>query len=161
MDGRSKRRLVPRSRRADGAWRPPNRVQGGLLLGRLTSVPGSSAWVLGGIVAYANEVKTAQLSVPARLIDEHGAVSEPVALAMAAGVRTALGADLGVAITGIAGPDGGTAAKPVGTVVVAVAGQTSRVRTWSFPGDREAVRRHSTSAALDMLRRMIEGIGTS
>lgn len=125
---------------------------GGTLLGRLTEVPGSSAWVIGGVVAYADEVKVRELDVPADLIAVHGAVSEPVAQAMAAGVSRRLAADMGVAITGIAGPRGGTAEKPVGTVVIALAGSGSAVRTFVFPGDREAIRRHATSAALDMVR---------
>ena len=129
---------------------------GGLLLGRLTEVPGSSAWVLGGIVAYDNTVKSHRLGVPADLLQAHGAVSEPVAQAMGRGVRTGLGADVGVAITGIAGPDGGTPAKPVGTVVIAVvtaAGET--VRTFSFHGDRRMVRQQAVMAALNLVRTML------
>jgi nicotinamide-nucleotide amidase len=83
---------------------------GGLVLGRLTAVPGSSAWVVGGVVAYDNRVKVEQLGVPDEVLREHGAVSEPVALAMAQGVRARLGASMGVGVTGIAGPDGGTEA---------------------------------------------------
>ena len=128
---------------------------GGMLLGRLTSIPGSSAWVLGGTVAYANEIKVRELGVPPELLAEHGAVSEPVARAMAEGVRARMAADVGVAITGIAGPDGGSAEKPVGTVFVAVAVPAQTVvRRLLFPGDREAVRRHSTAAALDLVRRL-------
>jgi nicotinamide-nucleotide amidase len=125
---------------------------GGTLLGRLTDVPGSSAWVLGGVVAYADEVKVRELDVPADLIAAHGAVSEPVAQAMAAGVCRRFAADVGVAITGIAGPGGGSVEKPVGTVAIAIAGPGAAVRTFTFPGDREAIRRHATSAALDMVR---------
>jgi nicotinamide-nucleotide amidase len=128
---------------------------GGLLAGRLTDVPGSSAWVVGGVVAYANEVKVAELGVPAALIDAHGAVSEPVARAMAEGARDRLGANVGIGITGIAGPDGGTPEKPVGTVVIAVAAAETLVRTFRFSGDRELVRRQATSTALDMLRRLL------
>lgn len=128
---------------------------GGRLAGRLTDVPGSSAWVVGGVVAYANEVKIAELGVPAATIDAMGAVSEPVARAMAEGVRDRLGANVGIGITGIAGPDGGTVEKPVGTVVIAVAATETLVRTFRFSGDRELVRRHSTSTALDMLRRLL------
>jgi len=127
---------------------------GGLLLGRLTEVPGSSSWVTGGVVAYSNDVKVSQLGVSASDLDAHGAVSDRVAQAMAEGVRR-LGADIGVAVTGIAGPDGGSIEKPVGTVVIAVAGARPAVRTFHFPGDRDAVRRHSTSAALDMIRRSL------
>jgi nicotinamide-nucleotide amidase len=128
---------------------------GGLLAGRLTDVPGSSAWVVGGIVAYANDVKIAELGVPAAVLDANGAVSEPVARAMAEGARDRLGANVGIGITGIAGPDGGTPEKPVGTVVIAVAANETIVRTFRFSGDRELVRRHSTSTALDMLRRLL------
>jgi competence/damage-inducible protein CinA-like protein len=128
---------------------------GGLLLGRLTEISGSSAWVIGGVVAYANEVKVRDLGVPPALIEEHGAVSEPVAIAMANGVREKLGADLAVAITGIAGPSGGTDAKPVGMVVIAATGLGDRVRTFYFSGDRQMVRALSTAAALDMVRRAL------
>jgi len=126
---------------------------GGLVLGRLTEVPGSSAWVIGGVVAYANDVKLRQLGVAAPLLEEHGAVSEPVARAMAEGVAAALGADIGVAVTGIAGPAGGSDAKPVGTVVIAVAGAIDGVRTFRFLGDRQMVRLQSVAAALDLVRR--------
>jgi nicotinamide-nucleotide amidase len=126
---------------------------GGLLLGRLTDVPGSSAWVVGGIVAYANDVKIRDLGVPQQLIEQHGAVSEPVARAMADRVRAMLGADVGVGITGIAGPGGGSAEKPVGTVVIALSGIATVARTFSFLGDRQLVRTHSVSAALDMVRK--------
>lgn len=128
---------------------------GGLLLGRLTNVSGSSGWVTGGVVAYDNAVKVQQLGVPQALIDAHGAVSEPVASAMASGVRTSLGASVGVGITGVAGPTGGTDAKPVGTVVIAVSGpgQHDVVRTFRFPGDRAMVRQLSVQTAMDMVRR--------
>jgi nicotinamide-nucleotide amidase len=126
---------------------------GGLLLGRLTDVPGSSAWVNGGIVAYADAVKVEQLGVDAQVLRAHGAVSEPVAQAMAQGVRARLQAQVGAAITGIAGPDGGTALKPVGTVVIAaVTPEVEVVRTFLFPGDRRMVRLQSVSAALNMVR---------
>jgi nicotinamide-nucleotide amidase len=128
---------------------------GGLVGARLTDVPGSSTWFVGGIVAYANAVKTGQLGVASSIIDAHGAVSEPVAEAMAAGVRARLGSDLGVAVTGIAGPDGGTAAKPVGTVVIAMAGPAPSVKTFRFVGDREMIRQQATLAAIDMVRRAI------
>jgi nicotinamide-nucleotide amidase len=128
---------------------------GGLFLGRLTEISGSSAWVIGGVVAYANEVKVRDLGVPPALIEEHGAVSEPVAIAMATGVRRKLGVDVAVAITGIAGPSGGTDAKPVGMVVIAATGLGERVRTFYFTGDRQMVRALSTAAALDMVRRAL------
>lgn len=130
---------------------------GGLVLGRLTAVPGSSAWVVGGVVAYDNRVKVEQLGVAAQVLRDHGAVSEPVALGMAEGVRTRLGADVGVGVTGIAGPSGGTDAKPVGTVVIAVAGPgaATHVRTLRLPGDRAMVRQLSVQSALDLVRRVI------
>jgi nicotinamide-nucleotide amidase len=131
---------------------------GGLMMGRLTQVSGSSAWVVGGTVAYANEVKVRELGVPASLIAEHGAVSEPVAAAMAAGVAARFGAGVGVGITGIAGPTGGTKEKPVGTVAIAVWQSSSRshVRTSVFVGDRDSIRGYATLAALDMVRRLLE-----
>ena len=126
---------------------------GGLVLGRLTDVAGSSAWVVGGVVAYDNAVKVAELGVDHALVDAHGAVSEPVARAMARGVRARLRADIGVAVTGIAGPSGGSPGKPVGTVVIAVAAPTGdSARTFSFPGDRATVRQHSVAAALNLVR---------
>ena len=128
---------------------------GGLLLARLTDVPGSSAWVVGGVVAYANNVKIDELGVPAGLIADHGAVSEPVAQAMAEGVTRRLRCDVGVAVTGIAGPTGGTPTKPVGTVVLALAGPDSVVKTMVFPGDRQQVRQSATTAALEMVRRAL------
>jgi nicotinamide-nucleotide amidase len=129
---------------------------GGMLATRLTSVSGSSHAFVGGVVAYDNAVKVEQLDVARTLIEAHGAVSEPVAIAMADGVRARLKADVGIAVTGIAGPDGGTAQKPVGTVVIAIAGPASSVRTFKFPGDRRMVRQFSTAAALDMVRRALE-----
>jgi nicotinamide-nucleotide amidase len=133
---------------------------GGLLLSRVTDVAGSSAYVRGGVVAYSNDLKTAFVDVPADVIAQQGAVSEPVASAMASGARTRLGADIGVGITGIAGPDGGTPEKPVGTVAIAVAGPggAGQVRTFSFPGGRAQVKYQSAQAALDMVRRgMLNG----
>ncbi|HVL65679.1 MAG TPA: competence/damage-inducible protein A [Vicinamibacterales bacterium] len=130
---------------------------GGMLLQRLTDVPGSSAAVKGGIVAYSNELKSELLAVDPRLIDEYGAVSEPVAAAMADGLRARTGADVCVAITGIAGPGGGTEAKPVGTVVIAVSicGRALEVRTERFAGGRDMVRLWSTQSALDRVRRSL------
>ncbi len=153
-DGRSLEQVVGDLLRERG-WRVAvaESCTGGLLLGRLTDVPGSSAWVAGGVVAYANDVKIGMLDVPPALIEAHGAVSESVAIAMADGVRARLGADVGISITGIAGPGGGTPAKPVGTVVVAVSAGTTEVRTFAFTGDRDTIRRHSTAAGLDMARR--------
>ena len=130
---------------------------GGLLLSRLTDVPGSSAYVRGGIVAYANDEKTSLLGVPADLIAAHGAVSEPVAVAMAEGIRERTGADVAVGITGIAGPGGGTPEKPVGTVVIAVIvpGHPAYVRTYQFLGGRAMVKFQATQAAMDRVRRMM------
>ncbi|MCU0615746.1 MAG: competence/damage-inducible protein A [Gemmatimonadaceae bacterium] len=128
---------------------------GGLLGGRLTAIPGSSAQVLGGIIAYDNRIKIEQLGVSGALLAEHGAVSEPVARAMATSVRARFGADVGVGITGIAGPSGGSEAKPVGTVWVAVdvAGAVHAVKP-VLPGDRGEIRHRATQIALDRLRRV-------
>ncbi len=130
---------------------------GGLLMTRLTEVPGSSEYVHSSVVTYDNEAKVKLLNVPAALIEGHGAVSEPVALAMADGVRAITAADVAVAITGVAGPGGGTPAKPVGTVVVAVIvpSQPAFVRTFSFVGGRAMVRFQATQAALDRVRRAL------
>ncbi|HJR60239.1 MAG TPA: competence/damage-inducible protein A [Vicinamibacterales bacterium] len=130
---------------------------GGLFMQRLTDVPGSSAYVKGGIVAYSNDLKTSLLGVDASLLDAHGAVSEPVAAAMAEGVHARTAAGVCVAITGVAGPGGGTAARPVGTVVIAIRidGQPLSVRTHLFPGGRDMVRFQSTQTALDRIRRML------
>jgi nicotinamide-nucleotide amidase len=130
---------------------------GGLLAARLTDRPGSSAYSAGGLVAYANDAKTELLGVAAALIQAHGAVSEPVAEAMAAGALRRFGADTAVAITGIAGPDGGTEDKPVGTVcfTVALAGCGSSTRTLRLPGDRNDIRERSTTVAMHLLRRAL------
>jgi nicotinamide-nucleotide amidase len=130
---------------------------GGLVAARLTRVPGSSESFVGGIVSYANAVKTAELDVSEELLAEHGAVSAEVAEAMAEGARSRLGADLAVAVTGIAGPDGGTADKPVGLVHLHVRGPGgSRARTLDFPGDRDVVRTRATVTALHLLRQFLE-----
>jgi len=131
---------------------------GGLLTSRLTDVPGSSSYVKAGIVAYAYEDKTALLGVPRAMIEANGAVSEPVAVAMAEGIRERTGADVTVGITGIAGPGGGTDTKPVGTVVIAVIvpGQPVYVRTYSFIGGRAMVKFQATQAAMDRIRRLLE-----
>lgn len=130
---------------------------GGLIASRLTDVPGSSAYVHAAWVAYANEAKTAQLGVDGRLIEVHGAVSEPVAQALAQGCRKLAGADYGLGVTGIAGPAGGSAEKPVGTVYVALAGpgEQVRVRHLKLPGERERVKYQASQAALDLLRRTL------
>ena len=130
---------------------------GGLLAARLTDRPGSSAYTAGGLVAYANDAKTELLGVAAALIQAHGAVSEPVAEAMAAGALRRFGADTAVAITGIAGPDGGTEDKPVGTVcfTVALADGGSSTRTLRLPGGRTDIRERSTTVAMHLLRRAL------
>ena len=130
---------------------------GGLLMARLTDVPGSSAYVMSGVVTYSDDSKTKLAGVPRELLQAHGAVSEPVAVALADGIRERAGASLGVGITGVAGPGGGTERKPVGTVAVAVIGpdSTARVRTFHFPGGRAHVRHQATQAALDMVRRAL------
>jgi len=127
---------------------------GGLLAARLTEVPGSSAYFERGFVTYSNRSKMELLNVPSELIESEGAVSLAVAAAMAAGARRSSGADIGVGITGVAGPDGGTAEKPVGFVCIALDGAAgTRVRQALFLGDRERVRHQSTQSALEMLRR--------
>jgi nicotinamide-nucleotide amidase len=129
---------------------------GGLLTSRLTDVAGSSRYVERAVVAYSNDAKTVLLGVPPALLDQHGAVSEPVALAMAQGIRVNAGVDIGVGVTGIAGPGGGTPEKPVGTVAVAAVGpDLSRSRVFRFVGDRELVKFQASQAALDMVRRML------
>ncbi|MBD0860653.1 competence/damage-inducible protein A [Gordonia sp. zg691] len=128
---------------------------GGLIAARLTDRPGSSAYVMGGVVSYSNEAKTDLIDVPAVLIATHGAVSEEVAAAMAEGARGRLRADVAVSTTGIAGPDGGTEDKPVGTVCfgIAIAGRPTVTVRRRFPGDRERVRALTTTAALHLLVR--------
>ena len=129
---------------------------GGLLSARLTDVPGASAVFLGGIVSYSNQAKEALVCVPHDVLLEHGAVSEPIARAMAAGARSAFGSDWGIGITGIAGPSGGTADKPVGLVHWAVAGPAGVVADHRvFGGDRPSVRLWSAHVALDLLRRQL------
>ena len=131
---------------------------GGLLLSRLTDVPGSSAYVLGGVVSYSNALKVELADVPPALIEAHGAVSERVAAALAEGVRSRTGSSIAVGITGIAGPSGGTPQKPVGTVAIAVASddQTTVVRTFSLVGSRTMVKFQATQMGLNMVRRLLE-----
>ncbi|HEU4642247.1 MAG TPA: competence/damage-inducible protein A [Gemmatimonadaceae bacterium] len=132
---------------------------GGLLGGRLTAISGASDVYLGGVVAYDNAVKERLLGVPAALLREHGAVSEAVAVAMARGACDATGATVSMAITGVAGPGGGTPEKPVGTVWLAAhaLGETRAVRR-VLPGDREEIRRRATQGALDLVRRALQGV---
>jgi nicotinamide-nucleotide amidase len=127
---------------------------GGLVSSRLTNVPGSSIFFRGGVVSYSNEMKVAWVGVPAPLIERHGAVSAEVAIAMAEGARRAAGAALGLSITGIAGPGGGSPEKPVGTVHIALAADGgTRERLFRFGGERDRVRRLAAQSALEMLRR--------
>jgi nicotinamide-nucleotide amidase len=127
---------------------------GGLVSSRLTNVPGSSIFFRGGVVSYSNEMKVAWVGVPAPLIERHGAVSAEVAIAMAEGARRAAGAALGLSITGIAGPGGGSPEKPVGTVHIALAAYGgTRERLFRFGGERDRVRRLAAQSALEMLRR--------
>ncbi|HEX6024470.1 MAG TPA: competence/damage-inducible protein A [Solirubrobacter sp.] len=129
---------------------------GGLMAGRLTDRAGSSAYVLGGLVVYSNEAKTALAGVPAALIEAHGAVSPEVASALAAGAREQFGAEIGIGITGIAGPGGGTPEKPVGTVCLSVGTAGDAVeRTVRLPGGRRDVRDRTTTVALHMLRALL------
>ena len=129
---------------------------GGLLAARLTSVPGSSDVVLGGVVAYANEVKERELGVKASTLAEHGAVSAEVAAELAHGVRERLGAAVGVSVTGVAGPGGGTPEKPVGLVYVHAEGPEGGIgRELSFPGDRAAIRARSVVVALHLVRALL------
>jgi nicotinamide-nucleotide amidase len=130
---------------------------GGLLTSRLTDVPGSSDYVDRSVIVYSYQAKTDMLGVPTEMLLEHGAVSEPVAAAMAEGIRYRARVEIGIGITGIAGPGGGTPTKPVGTVAIAMAGPdaATQVRTLRFAGDRGRVKFQSTQTALDMVRRVL------
>ncbi len=129
---------------------------GGLVAARLTSVPGSSDAFLGGVVAYADVVKRAELGVSEELLARHGAVSAEVAAAMAAGARARLDADVAVAVTGIAGPGGGTPEKPVGLVYLHAEGtEGTASRELNLPGDRSAIRGRATAAALHVVRTLL------
>jgi nicotinamide-nucleotide amidase len=129
---------------------------GGLLAERLTRNSGSSNFFLGGAVCYSNALKTSLAGVPATLIEEHGAVSQPVAQAMAEGIRARTGASLGVGITGIAGPTGGSPEKPVGLVFIGLADERgTQVREFRFPGNRSRVRQWAAQMALEMIRRRV------
>lgn len=124
---------------------------GGMIAAACTSLAGSSLWFERGVVSYSNAAKTELLGVASELIAAHGAVSEAVALAMAQGLLTRAPVDYTVAVTGIAGPDGGSAAKPVGTVWLALASKQGKLRAWceQFAGDRAAVRRATVQSALN------------
>jgi nicotinamide-nucleotide amidase len=129
---------------------------GGLVAARLTSVPGSSDVFLGAVVAYADEVKARELGVPTEMLERYGAVSAEAAAAMAEGARSRLEADVALAVTGIAGPGGGTPEKPVGLVYLHAAGlDGSLARRLDLPGDREAIRARSTVAALHLVRMLL------
>ncbi len=134
---------------------------GGLLAARLTDPPGASEYMLGGVMAYSNDVKVEQVGVGRELIERHGAVSAEVAHALAAGVRARLGADVGVGITGIAGPGGGSEEKPVGLVWTCVAGprDASLTRSVRLPGGRVDVRERAVTVAMHLIRRLLAGEG--
>jgi nicotinamide-nucleotide amidase len=127
---------------------------GGMLAERLTNLGGSSAYFLGGVVCYSNELKTSMVGVPKELIETKGAVSSEVALALAEGIRKRTGATIGIGITGIAGPSGGTPEKPVGLVHIGIADERGpRERAYRYPGNRERIRNFATQTALDVVRR--------
>jgi nicotinamide-nucleotide amidase len=150
--------------RGDGDGKPhtiavAESCTGGLLLGRLTNPPGASQYVLGGVVAYSNDAKIAQVGVPREAIEQHGAVSEEVAKALAEGARARLGAEVGVGLTGIAGPGGGSEQKPVGLVWLSVAGPAgaSITRSVTLPGGRADIRERAALVAMHLIRRLLTG----
>jgi nicotinamide-nucleotide amidase len=157
-DGRTVEELVL-DRCRDRGWTlaTAESCTGGLLAAGLTAIPGSSDVVVGGVVTYANEAKVAELGVPTSLLEEHGAVSAGVAEAMATGVRERMGVDVGVSVTGVAGPGGGSEEKPVGLVYFHVATpEGSEGGSFNFPGDRDSIRRRAVVGSLHLLRRMLE-----
>jgi PncC family amidohydrolase len=144
------------------AWRlaVAESCTGGLVGHRVTAVSGSSTYFLGGVIAYSNEVKERQLDVPRGLLERNGAVSDAVACAMASGVRGRFGADVGLSVTGIAGPDGGTSEKPVGLVFIGLSAPgVERASSFCFDGDREAVRSVACRTALETLRNFLRDPG--
>jgi nicotinamide-nucleotide amidase len=161
-DGSTVDELLARLLRGTGSGRSrtiatAESCTGGLLAARLTELPGSSDYVLGGIVAYSDSVKIEQAGVPGELIERHGAVSQEVAEALAAGARSRLGADVGVGITGVAGPGGGSAEKPVGLVWLSVdvgAGEPL-TRSVTLPGGRADIRDRATTVAMHLVRRAL------
>jgi len=160
-DGRTLEQVVGQALR-ERHWRiaVAESCTGGLVSARLTDVAGASDYVEANAVCYSNEAKSDWLGVPRALLSSEGAVSEPVAEAMAEGIRRRVAAEVGVAITGIAGPAGGTAGKPVGTVVIAAVTPDARaVRTYRFPGGRDRVRAFAAQTALDLVRRLLSGFG--
>jgi len=158
-DGRTVDDIVADGLRAGGlTLAVAESCTGGLLGARLTERPGSSTYVLGGVISYADALKTDLLDVPADMLAQYGAVSEEVAGAMAAGARAATGADFALALSGVAGPGGGTPDKPVGVVFAACSGpRRTKVVRGLYPGDRASVRDYSVSAALHLLRRELAG----
>ena len=157
-DGRTVEELVlDRCRALGWSLATAESCTGGLVAAGLTAIPGSTDAVVGGVVAYANEVKVSELGVDPALIEEHGAVSAEVAEAMARGARERLGVDAAVSVTGIAGPGGGTEEKPVGLVYFhAETPEASKGGFFNFPGDRDSIRRRSVVASLHLLRRLLE-----
>jgi len=132
---------------------------GGLLAKRLTDIPGSSIFLLGGVVCYSNESKIKQVGVPSDILEKHGAVSSATAAALAAGIQRKTGSSTALAITGIAGPGGGTPSKPVGRVYIgALFGEKLEIKKFFFHGNREMIRFQSTQMAMEILRRMLIGI---
>jgi nicotinamide-nucleotide amidase len=132
---------------------------GGFVGQRLTDVPGASSVYRGGFISYANDLKTAWIDVPADLLAAHGAVSAPVAVAMARGARQRAASDIAVSVTGIAGPDGGTPEKPVGLIVFGLAtADENRVRRVQLGTDRDTNRRYASQLALDLVRRYLQGL---
>ena len=148
--------VLQMARRRDVRIAVAESCTGGLLGARLTAIPGSSDVFLGGVIAYQNTVKQQLLGVENADLAEHGAVSEQVAAGMARGVRALLGADIGISITGVAGPGGGTAAKPVGMVWVALDGIASTTQCLRLFGTREEIRQRAAQAALDMVRHALQ-----
>jgi nicotinamide-nucleotide amidase len=157
-DGRTVEEIVlDRCRERGWSLATAESCTGGLVAAGLTAVPGSTDVVVGGIVAYANELKIAELGVPAALIERHGAVSAEVAAAMARGARERLGVDVAVSVTGIAGPGGGSEDKPVGLVYFhAETPEASKGASFSFPGDRDSIRRRAVVGSLHLVRRLLE-----
>ncbi|HBR18046.1 MAG: hypothetical protein A3G39_08595 [Deltaproteobacteria bacterium RIFCSPLOWO2_12_FULL_43_16] len=129
---------------------------GGLLCHKITNVSGSSKYFKGGIIAYHNEVKKQLLGVPAHILSKFGAVSRETAVAMAYSIRKIMAADIGIAITGIAGPTGGTAAKPVGSVFIAISAATkSNCQNFLFQGNRKTIKLSTSNKALNMLKEFL------
>jgi nicotinamide-nucleotide amidase len=157
-DGRTVEEIVlDRSRELGWSFATAESCTGGLVAAGLTAIPGSTDVVVGGIVAYANELKTAELGVSSELLEEHGAVSAEVAEAMARGARRRLGVDVAVSVTGIAGPGGGSEEKPVGLVYFhAETPDASKGGFFNFPGDRDSIRRRAVVGSLHLVRRLLE-----